>query len=49
MDNQKFIELTVYFMFVVFPLSIALISSIPLIRYTYSIYKEKRSNKDINN
>ena len=47
MDNQKFLELTMIFFFVIFPLSIAAISSIPLFRYIYSVYKENKSNKDI--
>ena len=49
MDNQKFLELTVIFFFVILPLTIATISSISLVRYIYSVYKEKKSNKDINN
>ena len=49
MDNQKFLELTMMFFFVIFPLAIAVISSIPLVMYIYSVYKEKKSNKDINN
>ena len=49
MDNQKFLELTMIFFFVIFPLAIAAISSIPLIGYIYSICKEKKSNRDINN
>lgn len=48
MDNQKFLELTVYFIFVILPVSIAAISSISLARYILSVYREKRSNKDIN-
>ena len=48
MDNQKFLELTMMFFFVILPLAIAVISSIPLVKYIYSIYKEKKSNKDIN-
>ena len=49
MDNQKFLELTMIFFFVILPLAIAVINSIPLIRYICSVYKEKKSNKDINN
>ena len=49
MDNQKFLELTMMFFFVVLPLAIAVISSIPLVGYIYSVYKEKKSNRDINN
>ena len=48
-DNQKFLELTMMFFFIILPLAIAIISSVPLIRYICSIYKEKKSNKDINN
>ena len=47
MDNQKFLELTMMFFFVILPLAIAIISSIPLVGYIYSVYKEKKSNKDI--
>ena len=49
MDNQKFLELTMYFIFVILPLGIAVTSSIPLVRYIYSIYVKNKSNKDINN
>ena len=49
MDNQKFLELTMIFFFVILPLVIAVISSIPLIAYIYSIYVKNKSNKDINN
>ena len=49
MDNQKFLELTMMFFFVILPLAIAVISSIPLVGYIYSVYKEKKYNKDINN
>ena len=49
MDNQKFLELTMIFFFVVLPLVIAIASGIPLVRYIYSVYKEKKSNRDINN
>ena len=49
MDNQKFLELTMMFFFVILPLAIAVISSIPLVGYIYSVYKEKKSNRDINN
>ena len=48
MDNQKFLELIMMFFFVILSLAIAIISSIPLVRYIYSVYKEKKSNKDIN-
>lgn len=47
MDNQKFLELTMIFFFVIFPLAIAAISSIPLIGYIYSIYIKNKSNKDM--
>ena len=47
MDNQKFLELTMMFFFVILPLAIAVISSIPLIRYIYSIYIKNKSNKDM--
>ncbi len=47
MDNQKFLELTMIFFFVILPLAIAVISSIPLITYIYSIYTKNKSNKDI--
>ena len=49
MDNQKFLELTMMFFFVILPLAIAVISSIPLVRYIYSNYTKNKSNKDINN
>ena len=49
MDNQKFLELIVMFFFVILPLAIAVISSIPLVAYIYSIYIKNKSNKDINN
>ena len=49
MDNQKFLELTMMFFFVVLPLAILVISSIPLVMYIHSAYKEKKNNKDINN
>ena len=49
MDNQKFLELTMMFFFVILPLAIAVISSISLVKYICSVYKEKKSNIDINN
>ena len=48
MDNQKFLELTMIFFFIILPLIIAIISSIPLVRYIYSIYIKNKYNKDIN-
>ena len=47
MDNQKFLELTMIFFFIILPLVIAIITSIPLITYIYSIYTKNKSNKDI--
>ena len=47
MDNQKFLELTMMFFFIVLPLAIAVITSIPLIAYVYSIYVKNKSNKDM--
>ena len=49
MDNQKFLELTMMFFFVILQLIIATISSIPLIVYIYSIYLKNKFNKDTNN
>ena len=49
MDNQKFIELAMIFFFIILPLVIAIITSIPLVRYIYSNYTKNKSNKDINN
>ena len=48
MDNQKFLELTMIFFFVILPLLVATIGSISLIGYTYSIYTKNKFNKDIN-
>ena len=47
MDNQKFLELTMIFFFIILPLVIAIITSIPLITYIYSIYTKNKSNKDL--
>ena len=42
MDNQEFLELTVYFTFIIFPLLLAFIASIPLVLLVYSNIIKRR-------
>lgn len=46
MDNQKFLELTMIFFFIILPILIAAIGSISLITYIYSSNRDKNNQID---